>query len=449
MAKNMTQIKCPNCEAPVQATLEQLIDISQDPGIKSRLLSGSLNRVKCPVCGFEGQISSPLVYHDPANELLLSYIPVELNIPKDEQERLIGKLINQAIDSLPSEKRKGYLFQPQASLTMQSFIERILEVDGVTKEEIDAQRARMRLFEDLLRTPEEHIGPFIKDHDEEMDAVFFQLASITLQATDDARARQAVNLRIEQALELSSFGQDLRSRDIELKAATESLSKLGEDISREKILNLFIEAPNEKRVVALVNLIRPAIDYSFFQLLTERIDAAEGEEHDRLLALRQRILEVTEQIDKVQEARAQNAASLLKRLMDAEDLDQALTESIPLLDDFFFGILQANMQAAKEREDQAIYSRLETIHQRLQELLRQSVPPGVQFAQQVLEIEDEDQAKSFLESSPDLIDSDFLGALIATVEQLEKANDSSAAAQLRGLYRRALQISMRSKMQKV
>jgi hypothetical protein len=332
---------------------------------------------------------------------------------------------------------------------MQSFIERILEVDGVTKEEIDAQRARMRLFEDLLRTPEEHIGPFIKDHDEEMDAVFFQLASITLQATDDARARQAINLRIEQALELSSFGQDLRSREIELKAATESLSKLGEDLSREKILNLFIEAPNEKRVVALVNLIRPAIDYSFFQLLTERIDATEGEEHDRLLALRQRILEVTEQIDKVQEARAQNAASLLKRLMDAEDLDQALTESIPLLDDFFFGILQANMQAAKEREDQAIYSRLETIHQRLQELLRQSVPPGVQLAQQVLEIEDEDQAKSFLESSADLIDSDFLGALITVAEQLEKAEDSSAAAQIRGLYRHALQISMRSKMQKV
>ena len=212
MPKNMTQIKCPNCKAPVQAALDQLIDISQDPGAKSRLLSGNFNRVKCPACGFEGQISTPLVYHDPANELLLSYIPIELNISKDEQERVIGKLINQAINSLPSEQRKGYLFQPQASRTMQSLVERILDADGVTKEEIDAQRARMRLFEDLLRTPEEHIGSFIKDHDEEMDAAFFQLASLTLQATDDARARQVVNLRFEQALELSSFGQDLRSQ---------------------------------------------------------------------------------------------------------------------------------------------------------------------------------------------------------------------------------------------
>jgi hypothetical protein len=131
--------------------------VSQDPSAKSRLLSGSLNLIRCPVCSYEGQLATPLVYHDLSKELLLTYIPVELNIPKDEQERLLGRLINQAIEALPAESRKGYLLQPQAVLTTQGLIERVLAEDGVTKEDLDAQRAKIRLFEDLLRTPEDSL----------------------------------------------------------------------------------------------------------------------------------------------------------------------------------------------------------------------------------------------------------------------------------------------------
>ncbi|MCK4692781.1 MAG: CpXC domain-containing protein, partial [Anaerolineales bacterium] len=113
MTQTMTQIQCPSCKSPIQAPLEQLIDVGDDASAKARLLSGSLNRVQCPACGFEGQISSPLVYHDPEHELLLTYFPIELNVPKNEQERIIGKIINQAVNRLPPEKKKGYLFQPQ------------------------------------------------------------------------------------------------------------------------------------------------------------------------------------------------------------------------------------------------------------------------------------------------------------------------------------------------
>ena len=55
---------------------------------------------------------------------------------------LIGKMINQVTESLPPEQRKAYLFQPQTTLTMQGMLERILEADGISKEEIEAQRAR-------------------------------------------------------------------------------------------------------------------------------------------------------------------------------------------------------------------------------------------------------------------------------------------------------------------
>ena len=133
----VSSTRCPNCKSPLSLRVEQLLDAERDPGSKARLLSGALNHVRCPVCSWEGQLATPLVYHDPARELLLTYVPVEINMPKADQERLIGQLINQAIDQLPAERRKGYLLQPQAVLTMQGLVERILQADGITREQLD------------------------------------------------------------------------------------------------------------------------------------------------------------------------------------------------------------------------------------------------------------------------------------------------------------------------
>lgn len=448
MAQSLSQIRCPNCQSQIQASVEQLLDVGVDPGAKARLLSGTFNLVQCPVCSFEGQMATPLIYHDPNHELLLTFMPVEISIPKDEQERVIGQMINTVTNRLPPEQRKAYLLQPQAVLTMQSLVERVLEADGISKEDIEAQRERMRLFEDLLRTPEHHLDAFIADHDEEMDAAFFQLASLTIQSTDNARASEALNQRVERALQQSTFGKRIKAQEEELQAAVESLNELGEEISRENLLTLFIDAPGDDRVVALVNLTRPALDYSFFQLLTERIDASKDEEHERLSSLRSRILEIIAQIDKVQEARATQAATLLQSLVEAEDLDQALQAAIPLVDDFFLSTLQANLQAAKERNDEATFSKLNKIRNRLQELAEEAVPEGIRLAQELINIEGEDKLQDFLEEFAEAIDDQTLTALMATAENLAERGEDESATRIRELYRQALRASMKTKMKK-
>jgi hypothetical protein len=391
-------------------------------------------------------MSTPLVYHDPDNELLLTYIPVELNIPKEEQERVIGHLINQAVKDLPTEMRKGYLFQPQPVLTMQSLMERILEADGISREEIEAQRAKMRLFEDLVRTPEENLTAFISDHDDEMDGAFFQLAGLTLQATSDPEAHEALNQRLGKALELTTYGKELAAQEAELRAAAESLKEAGEELNREAILDLIIEAPNDRRILALVNLTRPALDYPFFQEFTERIDSAKGDEADRLIAVRSRVLEITQQIDQVQEARAAQATSLLRSLLETENLDQALQTALPLIDNLFLSILESNIQAAKEADDKALLAKLETIHERIQQWIKNSLPPGLLLAQEILEIQDEDQAITLLAESSQKIDEQFLGSLIAAAERFEQDGAEEDAQRVRKLYREAVSLSMREKM---
>src|SRR5450756_55527 len=99
-------------------------------------------------------MSTPMVYHDPSKELLLTYFPPEMGLPVNEQERLIGPMINQVVNKLSMEKRKGYLFRPQTMLTLQTMIEKVLEADGITKEMLDGQQKRLSLLQRLLSTPQ-------------------------------------------------------------------------------------------------------------------------------------------------------------------------------------------------------------------------------------------------------------------------------------------------------
>ncbi len=446
MPRTMTQVRCPNCKSPVQAALEQLIDVAEDPSAKARLLSGSLNMVRCPTCKFEGALAAPLVYHDPSKELLLTYVPVELGLKKDDQERLLGQLINQVVNRLPPEQRKAYLLQPQAILTQQGLVERILAADGVTREQLEAQRSRLRLFEDLLRTPEPQVKSFVEARDSELNAEFFQLASLSLQATAEPRAREAAMSRLEQALELTSYGKRLEEQEAEVAAAAESLRQLGQELTRERLLELMIQAPGPERVLALAGLVRPALDYAFFQLLSDRIDAAEGDQKAMLGLLRQQLLDLTQQLDKLQEARAAQSASVLRAILNAPDLDKALAGALPYIDELFLGILEANLQAARERSDTATLQRLEEIDRKLREVVQRSMPAGLKLAQKVLDVEDEAQALAILEAEPSAIDDQLVSALLGAAQKLEDAGQADDAQRVRRLYRTALRLSMQTKL---
>jgi|Deesub1362A_J573_1020465.scaffolds.fasta_scaffold01750_8 hypothetical protein len=447
MVQPTNQVRCPNCGSPVQAHIEQLIDVGADPSAKARLLSGRLNLIQCPTCGFQGQATTPLVYHDPQKELLLTFVPVEINLPKDDQERLIGSMINQVIQRLPAEKRKGYLLQPQPVLTFQGLIDRILEADGVTKEDIEAQRKKLRLFEELLRTPQDQLPAFVAQHDEELDEIFFQLASLSLQSVADPRARAAAAQLLDLALSHSSLGRQLETQEREFRAAADSLRQAGEKLTHDHLLQLFIEAPNEDRVRALAQLARPGLDYLFFQKLTERIDAAQGEAQDRLRKLRQTLLEIIEQIDKAQQARAAQAAELLQSILQAQDMEQAVRSALPLIDELFLGILQANLRTAREAGEVEKAARLEQVDQHIRKIIRQALPPGLQLAQQIIEASaDLGAAEKLLRENAERLDEEALAALQATCARLEEMGDAEGAERMRKLFRLALRLSMQAKM---
>lgn len=446
MPRTLAQVQCPQCKSPAQAALEQIIDVRHEPGSKARLLANALNRVQCKVCGYEGQLAVPLAYHDQEKELLLTFVPPELGMKKDDQERTIGKLINSVIDRLPAEQRKGYLLQPVPMLTRQSLVERILESDGITREQIEEQRERMRLFEQMMSTPDDQLQQLVAEHDEQIDGTFLQLANLSIQSIGDQRVREVAGQRLARAIEFSTLGKEIKAQDETLRAAAKSLQDAGPQLTREKLLGIVIEAPDEDRLTALVSLARPGFDYTFFQLLSTRIDEARGQEQERLTKLRAHILKQVEELDEIQKEHLAHVSGRLQALINAKDLDEALLQTLPYVDDLFISVLHANLQAAHERDDKQTSARLLEIDRRLSEMISAALPPGLRLLQQLLETQEPAKARELLERSVEDIDEQFMGGLTGAIQRAEAVGEVEQAETLKDVYRQALRLSMRSRL---
>lgn len=442
-----TQIKCPNCRQPIVADIDQLFDASVEPGAKQKLLSGVYNLVQCPHCGYSGNLATPIVYHDASKELLLTFIPPEVNLPRDDQERAIGGLINRVVNNLPQQERKAYLLRPESFLSLQSLVERILEADGITKEMIDAQQERIKLIERLLSASEESVKEIAQQEDELIDADFFVLLSRLGEASQmsgDENSARALNDLQSMLLQVTTFGQELQKQSEEVQQAIQDLQDLGPEMTREQLLDLVINAPDENRVRTLVNLARPGMDYEFFRLLSERIDRARGDGRTRLIELREKLLQWTSDVDKQMEERAARARQLLNSLLETEDPVQTLAQNLHVVDEFFIQELDDTLEAARGQGDLEKIEKLNKMVEVLESM--SSAPPEVEFIQELVDAEDEAARRQLLESNEEKVTPEFLDTLMNIAAQTEAGDDKVLAARVSETYKMALRFSMEAKL---
>jgi hypothetical protein len=445
-----TQINCPNCKQPIVADVEQLFDVAKDPSAKPKLLSGMTNFVQCQVCGYQGALATPIVYHDPDKELLLTFVPPEIGLPHDEQERLLGSLINQVVNNLPAEKRKAYLFTPQAHLTMQTLVERVLEADGITKEMIQAQQDKLDFLQRLSTTGDKESRlEMIKENEELIDADLFSILTRlveTAAATGDQESTMPLEEIQNLLLENTEFGKEVKQQTEEVQAAVESLQEAGQELTREKLVDLMIQAPNEIRLSALVSLTRPGMDYEFYQILSQKIDETSGEEKERLSALRENLLELSDQIDAQIELRTQQARQMLDEILKADDLNQAFSQYAPQIDEFFLRAVQESLEAARKNGDLETSAKLNQI----EELIRQasSQPPEIEFLEELLEANDEATRQELLESNQEKITPEFFQMLSGLMAQVVDSNqDPELVEKVKTVNRQVLRFSMQANLQ--
>jgi hypothetical protein len=444
-----TQINCPNCGQPIAAHVEQLIDVGQEPQIKQALLGGMINTAQCPHCNYQGNLATPIVYHDPEKELLLTFFPPEMNLRLDEQERIIGPLITNVVDNLPQEQRKGYLFSPQSMLTHKGLIERILEADGITKEMLQEQEQRMELIQSLLTASEDSRLEMVMQADEMIDdqffALFSRLAEASLMGTDQ---QAALTLRDVQSvlLDHTTMGKKIKAEAEEIQVARQDLEDLGEGLTREKLLDLIVKAPNETRLKAYVQMTRPGMDYQFFQSLSELIDQQEGDEKQRLTDLREQVLALTGEIDAAMEQRMDIARKNLETLLQVDDIPGALEANMGAVDEFFVQVLTEALEAAREAGELDRSSKLQQIMTIIEE--QSTAPPEYELIDELVAMADDEEAvRNTLQSQADEVNASLMEIIMGLLNQLGAQEEIPAEQRemldrLQIVYNAALKMSM-------
>ncbi len=439
-----TRINCPNCRQPIMADIDQLFDVGQDPTAKQKILSGAFNIASCPNCGYKGMIATPLVYHDPDKGLLLTYFPPELSLPVNEQERIIGPLITRVTNSLPQEKRKAYLLQPQAMLTLQTMIERILAADGITKEMIQAQQERMNLLQRLINASDESIAEITTKDDALFDSDFFNLLNRLIEASavnGDQEFAKRLNELQKRLLAGTTFGKQVQEQSKDVEAAIQALQSAGKSLTREKLLELVINAPNETQLSVMVSLGRPGLDYEFFKLLSEKIERARGDGRERLITLRDKLLEMTRAIDKQMEERVFQSRKNLDAILQSTDIKETMAQNLSLVDEFFVQVFNEEIEAARKAGDLEKISKLKQVEEVVDKA--SAPPPEVALIQEFLEAAESDQELvKKLEEHKKEITPEFMDILSSLLVRTESGEDAELKSRMNKVFSAALRVTM-------
>ncbi len=405
---------------------------------------------RCQACGYEGLLSTPIVYHDGEKELLLTFFPPDLGVPVNDQEKQIGPLINQVVNALPAELRKGYIFRPQTMFTYQTLIDKVLEADGITKEMIEAQQKRVNLIQRLLTTQSvEDRRTIIQQESLLADGELFAILSTLIQSAamqGDEKTAQVLNQVQGELLQETEVGQKLLADSKETQEALKALEAANKTgLTREKLLEILSSVKSETSLATLVGLTRSGLDYQFFQILSEQVEKEEGEKKSALLALRDKLLEMTREIDLELKKRLEKANELLNALLEEGNLDEAIQKNISGIDDFFSQALQEAFEKARQENDLV---RIEKIQKLISTLEKLSTPPAeIEFIQKLLEAPDEETRQKLLSDGAEQVNDQFLQTVNAIISEGETRGQSPELVEkLRLIYKQALRISMQKNL---
>jgi len=396
--QQVTPVICTNCRTQFTAPIEPIVN-GQDPAMKMAFLQGRLNAVQCPQCGAINLPPAPTIYYDLEKELALALVPAELHLAGAAQDKMIGDLTNSLVNSLPAEQRKFYLFNPKLFLSRESIVKAILEADGITEEMMQAQAARTKLIEELLRAPDEAaLKEKVKAHDTELNYEFFELLTYYMQAAQ----MEGNRAQVQALLGLRNFLRRWSSQG--KKAIAEIDKKLGLIIvqNQAELLERFQQTENDEELEALVAAGHSLLDYNFFQQLTTRIDEAakKGDKQTsaRLRDLRTKILDIKAKHEEQSRAALEKASNLLKEIMQSQRPDQVIQKNLEQIDEAFFFILSANIEEAKRQGQNQAAQALQMIGNIALSMLREAHPEEAETEQAEPQPETEEKPQIFIAS---------------------------------------------------
>ncbi len=417
-------VRCPQCQQPVTAHIFNIVDVGKQPQLKDALLRGQINAVSCSNCGYRGMLAMPLLYHDPAKELALVLMPMELGLKREEEERTIGRLSNALMDSVPAEKRKMYMLQPRMVLTWQRLTEEILQADGITKEMLDKQAAQIRLLETLLQSAstEEEFKRVVQEHKAELNQEFIDLVTALAHSTAAGGDQQSGAQLLQVAAALAA----------ELGLEAPSMGPVDAD----QLIDELRKIKSDDELKEIVARARPALDYKFYQTLTGKIEKAKPDDAKQLKKLRDKLLAFSDEIDRETESALRSASQLLQTILRSSDPQQAVADNVERIDDAFLMVLQANIQQATEQKQEQVAQVLRGIYQEVVSQLETQMPPEMKFINELLRLSPGERAEMLRERSHE-VTPEIMQTMAALVNDLNAQGRTEVANELRSVMNQA------------
>jgi hypothetical protein len=428
--RNEIPIQCPQCGNTYTSPVITMIDVGAVPELRSYFLSGQLNMAVCPKCNTAIMLEVPLVYHDPKAEFLAIYFPQQLNIPELEKQKMIGELTQTLMRSLPPEQRKGYFLNPRQFVSRQNLTDAVYGTMGISQEELDRQRKKAKLVEQLMVFADDPKGlqMMIKGNDAQLDGEFFGILNGMLEqanATGDEKSKGRLEMLRENLLPVTTWGKRAQKQ----RTAVESLKDLK---SSEEFLDRIIRG-DEDEVAAMVLAARPALNYSFFEELTKRVDAAQGAEKDRLVGLRDRLVDLTQQLDEATRAGIEESVKLLQEIINSPNPRSAVHEHAEEIDDMFMNVLTRNMESAEQKGDRTLLERLSMVYEEIMTLMQASAPPEVQFINELVMAPWPDGTRQILSDNRDQVTPELLDLIGQMAEEMAKDGQEGSAEMVKRL----------------
>ncbi|MCJ7549014.1 MAG: CpXC domain-containing protein [Anaerolineae bacterium] len=431
-------VTCPSCGTRFQAPVQQVLDVRVEPDVTSRVLSGSVNVARCPSCGTGGALNLPFVYHDPAKEIALLYLPVDSGADMVARQKVAGQLTRQLLDAMPPEEKKGYLLQPETFISLETLVKRVLDLEGVSEEEMARSQSQREFVGTLLQAPQEQWPELVSENEALIDEGLFAFIEYVLQMTQAAPQAGSDAATIEALHEYLVQQTDI-GRALAVRA--ETLRGFAEDPTGESLLAALIEAADDETIGVLVRSGMPLMDYGFFQQLVGRIEEASDEESSALRVLRRKILDARDEIVAAGEANVRDRSVLLGKLLSTKDAVRMAGSHLSELDDLFFTVLGAQLQEAQQRNDQQAVADLQRVATAVNQVMESTMPPEMALTRRLMAAPSDEVLMEQLQAIRQLLTPRFLQFLESLEGSMREQGQEEGADRLMQIRAKAQQVA--------
>ncbi len=411
------QVQCPQCGTPFAVPVFTIIDLGANPELRNALLGGQINMAQCPKCGAGGQLSAPLMVHDPENNFLGVFTPMA-GMDDIQRQKAIGDLTQALMRKLPQEARRGYMLQPMQYTDWTRFMEKQWEFQGVTPEMIRRQRQQTEALQSMIRIADDNsaLDMVLERYHSLVDADFFalldRLLMVASQQQDRASLERVVQLR-NRLKETTEVGRKIQIAEDKVRALIDSITQ--ETTPAEIIAKLTVAAgePDGEQIAASVMMaISPVIDYQFLLAVSEKLEASSDEaERKALELLRTTATRIQEQVQASRQSMGAQLQELLQAVLQSEDPQATLNEYGDLIDENFLGLLAGNIDRAEKSGATGAARRFRQLYEMALNVVQQGMPPEVQLLNDLVNAPDQATMRRLLDENRSAINREFIESL--------------------------------------